>query len=463
MPEVVPVVLGAWVVATVALFWWRPGRDAALLALFVGWALLPVASYPPGVFGLPAGRSGSMHALAVPTAILANRAVAVGLGTLLGVVAFDWRALRRLRRSPLDLPVVAWCVLPVVATFAAGLPLAEGLAQARCLALAWGVPYLLGRAYLGDNESLHRFGLAWVAGGLAYAALGLLEWPAGPFLYDLAYGPHPYQLEGAERFLGHRPLVFLEHGNQLGMWTASAAVAAVWLWRSGRLPALGRVPPGGVAAALVIACLLAQSHGAILIAAAALAPLLLAARGRDPHTVRLRAALAIGLASLVLVGGAVTAWRVGSGGGAGLRDSVRSAFIGVGKSSFTWRLARSGDVLPRVAERPLLGWARADWSAAPGHTFFNPVNLGLWLLVLGMYGVAGLTVVALVLALPVVEVVKWLPLRSWLNPACSGVTLAAVLLAMNAADAALNSTLILPVLAGAGGLASWSQRRYEGG
>jgi hypothetical protein len=69
---------------------------------------------------------------------------------------------------------------------------------------------------------------------------------------------------------------------------------------------------------------------------------------------------------------------------------------------------------------------------------------------------------ALVIAVPVAEVLKWLPPRSWLNPSCSAVTLAAALLAMNALDALLNSVFLLPLLAAAGGIHSWSLRRFQG-
>src|SRR5256885_17200997 len=113
MEEVVPVVLALWVLATIVLFWRRPGRDATLFALLGGWALLPNAVYPASVFGAPAGSNGSMHALAVPTALLWNKALAIGLGCLLGVVLFDWPAVRRGRPVWLDAPGFAWCPLPI--------------------------------------------------------------------------------------------------------------------------------------------------------------------------------------------------------------------------------------------------------------------------------------------------------------------------------------------------------------
>lgn len=460
MPELVPVVLAIWIVGGLVLFGGRPGRDVVLPILVLGWVLLPVAIYPRRVFGFPPGTIGSMHALSVPTAVVVNKATAIGLTCLLGILAFDWASVRRLRVSRLDGPMLAWCLSPLVAVPAAGASVAEGLAQSRYLALAWGVPYLVGRAYLGDNESLRRFGLWVVAGGLVSAALGLFENLAGPFLYGLVYGPHPYQLEGADRFLLYRPLVFQEHGNQLGMWSASAAVAAVWLWRSGRLPSVGRLSAGVVAGLLVLACLLDQSLGAIVLMLAALAPVALVGPGAVRVSRPVVSALAVGVLALALAAGGALVLR-GAGGPGGLRGSVRETFVMAGKKSFTWRLARYEGALPRVAERPLFGHGRADWLPS-GQTFTNPVNLGLWLHALGLYGAAGLAAVALVLIWPVVEVVRWLPPRSWLNPGCSGVTLVATLLAVNTADLGLNSTLVLPLLAGAGGLVSWSLRRYDG-
>jgi hypothetical protein len=456
MPEIVPVVLAAWVVLGVVLFWRLPGRDAALIVLIGGWAFLPVGSFPASVFADPVGSGGSMHALAIPTSLLVNKATAIALACLAGSMIFDWAALRPVRPSRLDLPIAIWCVIPVISALVNGLGLAEGLAQARYLALAWGVPYLMGRVYLIDNESLRRLGLGLVLAGLACAPLCLIELVRGPFLYGLLYGRHPYQLEGAVRFLGHRPLLFFEHGNQLGMWLASAAVASAWLWRSGRLVVVAGLPGSMVTAGLVLLCLVCQSLGSVLLMATALAFLFLSRRPTMRPNPAFVGAAALFLTILVWTSVAEAASRGGIGG------QVRDMFQGVGKQSFNWRLARSFDHLPRVTERPLTGWARANWSSAPDHAFLNPVNLGFWLLSSGMYGVLGLASPMLALILPAIEVGKWLPRRSWLNPGCSAVTLVVVLLLMNTADLLVNSTLILPLLAGAGGLASWSLRRYEG-
>ena len=455
---VIPALLSAWMLATIALFWWRPGRDAALFAMVAGWAFLPTCVYPASVFAEPVGTGGSMHALAVPTALVVNKAMAIGLGCLIGVVLFDWPSALRLRPLWLDAPMIGWCLVPIASAVANGLPLSEGLSQTRYLALAWGVPYLIGRIYLGDDESLRRLGFALVLSGLLYVPLGLLEFVRGPFLYTLAFGAHPYQREGEARLLGHRPLVFLEHGNQLGTWIACAAVAAAWLWRSGRWPTPtwgpARVPGGVVAAGLVGACLVFQSHTAIGLMLAVLVPLVLVRR----LIWMLRSASA-GMAAAVLllaVVGASAVLAAEEGSWAGLRGKVRGVFREMGKTSFTWRLARSEENLVRVAERPVLGWGRPDWSAAENGIFVNPVNLGLWLTAVGMYGAAGLVCSSAVLLLPVEEVIRKLPPSAWIRGPSSAVAMTATLLVVVALDSLLNSVLLLPLLAGAGGIHSWS-------
>lgn len=455
MRELVPVALGLWVFVSIGLFLALPGRDAAITVLLAGSTLLPVALYPAEVFDTPIGHGGSMLALAIPGPPVLNRASIVGLGGLLGLLLADWPALRRIRPATLDLPIAVWCLAPIASTLANHLPIAWGLAQSRHLALAWGVPYLLGRVYLGDNESLRRFGRGWVVAGVLAAPFCLLEFAAQPFLYTWIYGANPYQIEGMRRPILYRPMLLAEDGNQLGIWIATAAVAAVWLRRSNSLGPVLAIPDRIVAPGLVALCLLCQSHGSIALLLAALLGIRLLTR--RPATGKIGPWTTAATSAMVLL---VLASSIAEA--AGLREQTRSFFLGLGKESFTWRLARSGDLLATALAHPILGWGRPDWPMELGQPVVCPVSLGLWLFALGMYGTIGLAASTLALVLPLVEVWKWLPARSWLNPSCSGATLAAALLAVNAADSLVNSTLLLPILAGAGGLNSWSSRRYEG-
>jgi hypothetical protein len=299
-----------------------------------------------------------------------------------------------------------------------------------------------------------------VVAGVVYLPFCLFEVVQRPSIYALVYGPHPYQLEGMKRAVGYRPLVFQEHGNQLGMWMASAAVSAVWLWRARRLPAVGGVPAGAVAGGLVGLCLLCQSHTAIGMMAVGVAPALLLGRGISTGTAagpRLEwKATAVVAAVVLCTVLAVAAWAAVD---PSARASVRGAFSSIGKTSFTWRLARSSEHLSRVAQRPVLGWGQADWSPSADHTFTNPVNLGLGLLASGMYGVVGLASLTALLVAPVAAALRRLPPRTWLSRAGSAVALTAVLVLINVIDSLFNSVWIMPLTAGAGGLNAWAWRK----
>ncbi|MFO0953214.1 MAG: hypothetical protein U0835_19075 [Isosphaeraceae bacterium] len=408
MEELVPVVLAAWALGVVALFATRPGRTAAVVALVSGWALLPVATYPAWAFIPPAGSGGTIHALAVPTSLAVNKATVIGLACLAGVVLFGWPELRRVRPAWCDLPIAVWCLAPAASALVNGLGPAEALALTRYQVLAWGVPYLLGRVYLGDNESLRGFGVAMAVGGAAYAALALAEVALGPFLYEVVYGPHPYIREGAARGVGYRPLGFQEHGNQLGLWMALTAVAGGWLWWSGRLRTLGGVPGAAVAAAPVAGCVAAQSHGAIALMAAALAapPLLGLGRGEGGKAVR-----GVVVVALVLAAAGGVAAAVASGGS--LRQKVQGAFVDAGKRSFTWRVARYQEFLGRAAQRPVLG--RAGRLAGEGRPRVRePGEPGALVHAFGMLGAVGLIASTAVFLGPLVSAGGCR--RAWLNP-----------------------------------------------
>ena len=439
-------ILWCWAALSPFLFRLLPGRDAAITCLVVGWGFLPVASYPLSTFSSGADLS-SVHAVAVPTSSQVNKATAIGLGCLAGLVVFDRRTFERLRLDLVNLPMVAACLIPLASTAANGLPLSEGLAQVRYLALAWGVPYLMGRAYLVDAESRGRFAVGLAAAGLAYLPFCLLEIVEGPICYRIAYGPHPYEFEGALRALGHRPLGFQEHGNQLGMWLASSALAATWLWASGANKKPGGVAGGPLSAALIGATLLCQSHGSIVLLGLALAPLAVARPMKSRLPWRWIISIALGLAFVGI--GLLVARKVVAAGS--LRLAVGSFFKGLDKASFTWRLARTEEFLPIAWQHPWLGWARADWRG-DGLGFVNPVNLSTWLLTLGLYGVLGVAALLTTWLLPLVRTFRLVSFRSWTGPSGGATGALVALVAINFLDTFSNSVVILPIMAAVGGL-----------
>jgi hypothetical protein len=417
-----------------------------MLAVLVGgWGLLPNGPYPHEALVDPIGRTSSMHAMALPVAMIPNKGIVMGLGCLVAVLLCDRRRLGDLRPSWLDLALVVWCLTPLASALANGLPFLSGFAQVGYLALAWGVPYLMGRLYLSDESGMRRLAMALTLGGLVYGVPCLLESINGPFLYRWIYGPHPYQLGGADRPLGFRPLVFLEHGTQLGMWTAGAAVAGAWMVRT--VPNQDFTKAIQWVGVLVVFALIGQSHGSVVLMALALVPV--ARSGWTiPRRVVRSAVIATFLMAIAVSIYVVFMLTINPGG---LREQVRGAFLTIGKSSLTWRLARFEELVPRAAERPLVGWGVADWSPYPGGEFVDPVGLGLWLMTFGRYGVIGLVTSTVVLVAPILGALRrrW-PGGDW--TASPGVASAVLLLSIHVADSVFNSVLILPMLAAAGGL-----------
>ena len=271
MPEIVPVVLASWLAVVVLAFRMLPlprrgpGRADRGLGAAAGRALRQARSS-----ARPRSSSADAPALAVPTAYRVNKATAIGLGCLVGMVIFDWRSVRRLRWSWLDLPVAAWCALPVVSALANGLPIAEGLDRMRYLALAWGRPYLLGRVLsrrqrvappLRPGPGHRRPGLrAALPGGVPVRALPLRAGIRGPSLPDRGGRP----LGGLEAFglpRARQPARDVDGGGGGGRGLALAI---------GPVGRTGGIPGAWQAGILVGLCLIDQSHGAIALMAAVL-------------------------------------------------------------------------------------------------------------------------------------------------------------------------------------------------
>jgi hypothetical protein len=375
-----------------------------------------------------------------------TKARVIGVGCLLGMALFDPARLRSLRPSLFDGVAVGWMVLPLAADLANGRSFGQGLADLAYQAMAWGVPYLAGRAYFSDSAGLLLFARALVLGGLAVLPAFVVEFVLGPVLYSTAFGFHPFREQGAERYFGYRPLLFFEDGNQFGMFMASAALAAVWLWRTGRLAPAWKVPGTAVVVLLLIACLMSQSAGAIVLLAVALVGL----EGLSRLDRRWPALVVVGL-GLLLVGARALnlfdAKALAESTSAG--RAVIAGLKSTDRASFGWRL-RVEERGARIAlQKPILGWGRPDWWRA-GEQRTRP--WGLFALVLGQYGLVGWGMLGLLLLGPPLAVLALGPPGRWAMPGFSPAAGLAAVLAINGADAFLNPAYLVFLIAAAPGV-----------
>lgn len=439
-------VLIAWIPIGAWLFRRFPVRIAILINFFAAWGLLPGAPYTPSDSEFPYWVMG----VCLPGIDFLTKATAAGLAALAGILIFQRAEVERFRPRPCDLPMAIWCLVPILSAILHWKTFSDGVSGACYQAIAWGVPWLLGRIYFTTPESLLLFAKACVAAGLCYVPICLLEFFTGPQLYALLYGYEPYRWVGAARYVGYRPIGFLEDGNQLGIWMAASSLIAISLALRKLTPRVLRVPIGWAAAALTCTTLLCQSAGSIVLLLLLLPLTLLQKRSV------LRAVVAVMVFGVI----AFAALRMSSR--VNLRylaqhnsvlHHISDALGDAGRHSLVWRLARDEGHMAVALKTPILGSGEWNWWRN-GDT--RPWSL--WLLIFGMYGIVGLGAFTCILFLPVMRA-SWSPPEG-VGPRAAQLRLAlAGLILMAAFDDLLNSAMILPYVLAMGGMASRSMSR----
>src|SRR6266545_4824883 len=142
------------------------------------------------------------------------------------------------------------------------------------------MPYLIGRIYFNDLESLRELAIAIFVGGLIYLPLCWIEMRLSPQLHVWVYGFHQHSFLQNIRWGGYRPMVFMQHGLMVGMWMCMTALVGVWLWKSGTVRAIWDIPMIVLVPLLLITAILCRSTYAIALLAMSSAALLVCAAFR---------------------------------------------------------------------------------------------------------------------------------------------------------------------------------------
>jgi hypothetical protein len=238
MLEIIPYVFGAWLPVVAILFRVVGPRRASLIAVFAAFLFLPRDMYPPsklfGIFSI-------------------NKRSVSGAALLLGLLVSDPKALIRGRPRLVDLPMIAFVLLPLASMvanrFEAYLISIDGVWSNFS---EWAMPYLVGRLYFGDRTGPRDLMVAVVVGGIISIPICLFEMVMGPnyYLLGLVYGIKPH-LNMVDRLGGWRPEGFMTNGIEMASWLALSATMAAWLWfRKGWNP--GRFPSWSPALALSV-------------------------------------------------------------------------------------------------------------------------------------------------------------------------------------------------------------------
>ena len=142
------VALLGWIPVCLALFVALPARQAAIAGVIGAWLLLPPVS--------------------IPIALLPDydKSMAAVVGIILATLIFQPHRLLGFRARWFDLPIVIWCLCPIASSLSNDLGLYDGLSTSLVQIVRWGLPYLIGRLYFGDQEGLRELTIGIVIGGL---------------------------------------------------------------------------------------------------------------------------------------------------------------------------------------------------------------------------------------------------------------------------------------------------------
>lgn len=376
-----------WFVIVLALFIYTTPRRAILAGLVGGWLFLP---------DIKLRIAGALPDL--------TKASITGLGLLALVIVLNHKRLWTLRPRWYDLPILIWCLEPFVTALVNGESAYEGISAVVANTIVWGIPYLLGRLYLQDAEGWRDLAFAIFFGGLAYIPLCWFEIIAGPQLASLIYGYTPAAVETAFRFGGWRPVVFMQNGLMVALWMTAASVSGFWLWRMGVLPRVGRVPTGILVVLLCLTTFALKSVNAWALLIFGIGILWLSTRWRTTW-------LVWGTLALILLYVGVRAGGLWNGQEL---TSLTTRFMDYKTLSVAFRFENERQLAERARHEPILGWGRWGRAFLPD-AWGNPNSAAdsAWIIAFGQQGTVGLAAFLAFLLLPVILLLRRVPVADW--------------------------------------------------
>lgn len=412
MVALIPLAMFGLIPVVFYLFVRFPAQRAVIISFVAAWLFLPQASYP------------------IPSLPPYTKISAACYGILLGTLIYDTARLTSFKPGWLDVPMVIYCLCPIVSQVSnGGSPISPTVNQI----VTWGLPYFLGRLYVGSLDGLRQLAIGIFAGGLAYIPFTLVEGVRGPILHQMIYGVNAFEDWGqARRLGGWRPVVFMQHGLMVGLWMMTAALIAVWLWQTGTVKKFMGRNIKTLALILTIAFFLCRSTGAYSLFAIALLVLFSAKWFRTS------------LPLLFIIGYIVFYLYIAAAGqfsSQDVIDFITQVFGEERAGSLKFRFDNEEILGEKARQRFLFGWGDSG-----GNRVYNQygkdisVTDSLWIIAFGVNGVVGLVSLFSSLLLPVIVfcVFKY-PARTWSNPKVAPAAALGVALTMYVFDCVLNA------------------------
>jgi len=430
MGFLVPVTLFGWIPFVILLFTLMPPRRAVIASFLLAWLFLPMAGY--GVPGLPDYTKMS----------------ATTFGVLIGAALFDTDRLLSWRPKWVDLPMFVWCCCPLMSSYLNGLGLYDGVSEIVRAFIGWGLPYVIGRVYFNDLESLRELAIGIFIGGLIYVPFCWFEVRFSPQLHKWVYGFRQHSFIQNVRDGGYRPMVFMQHGLMVGMWMGMTTMIGVWLWQSRTVRKVWDIPMYVLLPAMFLTVYLCKSKYAVLLLGMGMIALYSAKWLRTKALIICLLCVpltyAVLRASGELTGDSMIRWAEGAFG----EDRAKSLAM---------RLNNENVLAERAMEKPVWGWGGWGASRVQDEQGKDLITDSLWIITLGKYGWVGLVSLMTVLLLPMILVVKDWRVELWHHAAVAPVVALAIVCTLYMFDHLMNGMVnpIFMLAAGAVGSAHY--------
>lgn len=364
---------------------------------------------------MPQGRPGPVMADAAespqPVAYPLGRRIVIGLLLLAVLVPFATvlANLEPLSWGPRTLP---------------GLRPYDGVSAVSSM-LVRALPFIMAMMFLATPERHGILLKVLATAGVGYAALALIEVRLSPQLNIWVYGFFPHSWLQHVRD-GFRPVVFMQHGLWLGIFLATATLAACTLWQQAIRERIGTA--GWLWGALWIGgvLVLSRNFGATFLVLV-IAPVIVMTRLRTQVVVA------------AVVAASVLSYPMLRGAGLVPTDAILSGFSRISPDradSLGVRITNENRLLAHANEKPLTGWG--GWGRNRVYDDRGrdiSITDGAWIITLGTYGWLGYIAQFGLLALPTILIA--LRRREVVTTATAGLML---IMCVNLVDLLPNAT-----------------------
>lgn len=350
------------------------GIRGVMAALIIGWLFLP-PSRGINLPGLP----------------VFTKEFSVAYGVLLGVAMSDATKLLSFKPKLIDFPMLIWILSPFPSSVVNGLGAYDGLSAIYFNIFTFGVPYLLGRVYIRTPNDVKVVAIWFIYAGLIAAPMALWESRMSPHLNKSIYGYEVAKFHMAKRLGGYRPMLFMRHGLEVGLWMATSSAVALWLWiTSAKKIRILNYPLTPFSGIVLFATIMSRSLGAlILLAGTTVTALFVRTTG-----------LRIALIALVLVPSVYLSIRITNIWSPTQITSIIRSFDAERADSLEARLGQELDIAQHALQKPIFGWGGNN-RFRPIDEFgdFTPVD-GMTTISFGKTGLVGLVAFLAMTSLP---------------------------------------------------------------